>query len=73
MVTARWIDDDATFLRQAVELEGGEEHVKQTCMITVFYIFDIQLPVVGQCLCKAANDFNRFMKYSLNACAYFGS
>ena len=71
MMASSRVDNHATFLRQAVELEGGKEHVKQTCVITVFYIFNIQFPVVGQCLCEAANDFNGFVKYALNACAYF--
>ena len=73
MMPACRIDDDTTFLRQTVKFEGGEKHVEQTGVVAVFHILNIKLPVVGQGLREASNDFNWFVKHTLNSRTNFGT
>ena len=72
-MSARRVDDDATFLRQAVELEGSEEHVKQAGVVAVLDVLEVQLPVVRQCLRKAADHLDGLVQHTFDARADLGT
>ena len=73
MVATRLVHDHASFLRQAVELERGEEHMQQARVVAVLDVFDVELPVVGQGLRETADDLHRLVHHTFDALADFGA
>src|SRR5258708_14821109 len=56
---AAGVDDDATALRQLVQLEGREEQMQDACMIGILDVLEIERPVVRQHLREAAEQHGR--------------
>src|SRR5215470_8584233 len=57
-MTAAVIDDNATLLGQPVDLEGREEKVQNARVVAVLHVLEIELPVVGQNLGRAAKNLH---------------
>ena len=53
VMPAAFIHDDGALLREAVQLEGGEEQMQDARVVGVLHILDIELPVVRQRLGEA--------------------
>ena len=67
MVAAAVIDHHAAALVQPVDLEGGEEGVQDAGVIGVLHVLEIELPVVGQHLCGAAEHLQRLGQHAADA------
>src|SRR5579883_28269 len=59
VVVAVLADDEPALLRQAVEAEGGEEHVQQARVVAVLHVLHVELPVARQHLAVAAEELGR--------------
>ena len=67
MAAAVRTDNESATLRQPVDTERREKHMQQACVIGVFDVFEIELPVVRQYLGKAAGDDRRLVHHALDA------
>ena len=47
--------------------------MQQAGVVAVLHVFKVQLPVVGQRLGEAANDFDRLVQHAFDAFADFGA
>src|SRR5215470_7991056 len=52
------IDDNATLLRQPIDLEGREEKVQNAGMVAVLHVLEVELPIVRENLSRASKNFH---------------